>query len=233
MKTLIPIFILLFFAGGCKKALISSGWTYSIKGKMLQDCNGTPIANYDLQLKYKSAGPLDEPSKILGTTTTDAQGNFTISGIPIEYLNSLYLQHVVNANDVDNWWYSGSVKRPANDNEVVDLGTFYGEYELNSVVKLDIDNTKFGTNDTLYVGNLGDFRALYPIPTTTILTFSKSQMNSLVWFYEKGLGLQWGIGKAYYNSLNTPNPPSDWELHRFFAKQTLCGYGDTTYYKIQ
>src|SRR5690606_2215757 len=98
-------------------------------------------------------------------TTTDLQGNFTFTDIPVKYNSSLYLTHVIDAENLVRWADNFETGYGLQDGQVVDLGTFYEQQILYTMAKLKIDKSKFASTDTLYVGDgMGNYNLYYPIP---------------------------------------------------------------------
>src|SRR5690606_23609184 len=126
MKAILIICVFSILASGCKKILGSDG-TYSIKGKMLRDCSGAPFAIYNLRLHHQG-GPITYDSRDW-TTTTDLDGNFVFSNIPIKYNGAFRMLD----DEGKTWWLEGGILIINKD--IIDIGTFYGEQKIFTVAK--------------------------------------------------------------------------------------------------
>ena len=216
----------------CKKAFESDA-TYTITGKMLTDCSGEPLANYGIRLRYKSGGPLDpKESTVLGIDTTDAQGNFTFSNIPVKYKSSLAIFHDISNEDLTIWW-SGSVD-VRQDGDVVDLGNFYGSHSDVALTKFNIDITKFNSFDTLYIGQgWNNYNYLYPISDNIIFEFGRNYNVPGRANETDSFKIFWGIGRIFYDSLSKNHYQTpDSKYHTFKCRAYTCNVEDTIVFSI-
>lgn len=235
MKNLIysiPLLAIIAFCG-CNKIGGTTN-TYNLKGRMLQDCTGKPLALYSMNLFWKAPSSL-YTSQELGTATTDLQGNFTISNISSKYLEGLQLYHHLDADNIVKWYSNFSVPiMPGDNGRTVDLGDFYIAQEKKSLLKLTINTSSFKPTDTLYIGiHSNYYRRVFPITASAFVEFSTViSVPALSENPPQNFALYWGAGKAYFDSLNSPLPPANASQHLFYAKTAICANPDTTYQTI-
>jgi len=208
--------------------------TYSLTGRMLKDCSGDPYKNYSLTFYIPGAG-LGQKTTELGTVSTDDKGYFKLSNIPSNQSANIYLKHTIDANYVTTWG-SFTIPGSANiydDNAVYDLGDYYGEFSLNAVTSILIDNSSYNNQDTLYIGyHSNHFQVISPIPDKFIYKFKKSGKGSRQDSYPSEEYITWGIGKTFFDSLYIPGAVANKDDYKFFTKLSFCTYPDTTYYSI-
>ena len=225
------LFGVIIINNSCNKIFGVNG-TYTIRGRFLKDCNGEPIANYGIRLEQN--GGLFSKSRDLAKDTTDANGYYEFTNIPINNKENLEVLHDIKWDQVTNWGGTRGSLGNIKDGDVI-TWNFYGSYQINVLLKLDIDASSFNPNDTLYIGRDKDnFKILYPIPTKSILTFNRnilvpslSQLPTGGLFY-----INWGVGKNFYDSLNKPNTLIDVDNYTLKAKPTICVMPDTSYFTI-
>jgi hypothetical protein len=224
MKAIVPICIFVLFVAGCIKT--PKDEHYSIKGKMLKDCNGTPLALYGLTLHYK-ASLFDDKNDRDWTTTTDLQGNFTFPNIPGNYRGNLYLY----SQDHQPWGGNFDTPFGAIDGQTIDLGTFYEEFKMFTVARFNVNTNSFSPSDTLYIGGVtDDFQYYYPVPVSVIVSDSELSLNSGIGQGNpKGWGFVWGRNKRDFDSARLN---ANMAYHLVYSKIGICTLPDTTFLSI-
>jgi hypothetical protein len=231
MKTFLLSIVLLLLLGtlGCKK-WFSDNYTFTLKGTAVRDCSGTPFA-FDSVILCRRQNGWGSPSQSF-TTITDANGNFTFSGLSQTYTAQFDLSY----REAGNGTRLISGYRPSlngNDGQVVDLGKVYHTYVVQTIFKLDIDQARFNAADTLYIGYEQHHPLiLFPIPSSTIVALSHTNYDQYPLVIEDSILVGWSTHRSHYDSIVASYQPADAEQHKFFSKAAFCGYPDTGYYVI-
>lgn len=132
--------------------------TYTWKGKLVEDCSETPAANVDISLEVTYTGVPDDDYEVIASTTTDADGNFSLTYKRIRK---------ANASDVslllDNGQLSGGTLLVGPVNENVDRNVAIEDCSL-----LFVSVRNLSGQDSLYlsVGEVFDtpYRQVIALP---------------------------------------------------------------------
>lgn len=188
MKTRLFIIsaISLIFLNSCKK---ESSKTFSISGRMLEDCSQQPYANKEISFFQRiGADWVGQTSGgELGTTMTDANGNFTFKYKP-QNSNDIRIQEAAG------FGFNPIIENIPSGENVKNLNFFRNpRYKLQVI--LNVTNPR-QTGDTLFITDYsGIYYLKYPCPlssgvlyTNTNATKSPSQLNnnqlSLTWYFK-------------------------------------------------
>jgi hypothetical protein len=174
-KTKIILFLLILFAfASCKHDEV----VCTLKGRILNDCNGAPFANQEIALKQELSSGLTIQGGILAETTTDADGNFVFTyqsenGEPLS----------INC--------SGPIIQGIPVKKTQDIGTFFSYGKANFTISL-VTSRPFTNLDTLYYTN-------YVSPETGITRikvgpFTNQVLDSIV---SHTLGGPFNYGESY------------------------------------
>ncbi len=93
------LFGVIIIYNSCNKIFGVNG-TYTIRGRFLKDCNGEPIANYAIRLEQN--GGLFSKSRDLAKDTTDANGYYEFTNIPINNKADFEVLHDIKWDQVPN-----------------------------------------------------------------------------------------------------------------------------------
>jgi len=114
---------------------------YTVKGRLITSCSGNPVANQEISLKQASS--IFGGGGVLGTTNTDANGNFSFS----------YNSKDCSNNDDLRINLSGPVIENIPTNENVELGTLVCSPVCKIVYRVKINNP-YTAYDTLMCLNI-------------------------------------------------------------------------------
>jgi hypothetical protein len=132
-----------------------------VKGRILLDCSGKPLANTKIELMGK---PTLLSSSVYEETTTDAQGNFAFSYVPkgADYL-------IIRSDS------HGRIMELIPNRENVDLGEILPTGYGNFVIKLKA-NKEYTDQDTIYYTTFR-FQSTHP---TIIGPFKSGVIDSII-----------------------------------------------------
>ena len=122
----------LFLGSQCKE---KQDTIFTLKGRIVADCSGTPVPDFELVLK--SVPTLFGTGGKLGETITDENGYFTIQYKPEGGM--LRLLH------------SGPIIEGMPKQKLLDLGDVILNGTVRFIIKLQVNNNTYTENDTIYV----------------------------------------------------------------------------------
>jgi hypothetical protein len=195
LKPLVVIAVILLFASCGKKG----DNPYHIKGKLVADCSGTPVAGIRLRVHQKTnlfgGGGGDK-----GFDTTDAAGNFDIICPDLNGLGT-YLEYG-SGDDYEKTIFNDIPVSGTGDNSrVYDLGTVFEQATFSTALKIDIGTSR-PTADTLYYGRSRiDYDIIAPMNAGTYQkAFSGSGMVISNTDDSSRMSIFWGIGRKDFDS---------------------------------
>ena len=143
--------------------------TFTIKGTLLKDCTGEPIAGrYIYATDFVKFG---HGAQKIGETSTDINGNFELV---CDYYDG------EDPKQVKGLLGEYSTPRGMKSGTVIDLGRVYRRFETSVVVQLDVANNAVDVlNDTLLLIGSSLYQKVYPIPLgKTNILYSYEYDNS-------------------------------------------------------
>ena len=228
LKLIVLSFLLLSVAA-CKKTFLSKH-TFTLKGTLIEDCSGTPLAFDTVYLFHKTEG---WPSSSWSLKTiSDANGNFSIPNISKSYTKNFDLSYK------DGHGGGGGISHytPSlndEDEQIIDLGKLYHTYMVYTAFTLNIDKTKFGAGDTLFVGyDHYNTDTLYPIPSSAMITLTQRHYDEYPFAPEDSILVFWSNHRSHYDSLLSNYQPVNSVLHKFYSKATFCSASVTGNFTI-
>lgn len=207
------LFLFICFCISCKPEPPDPIGHFTIKGKLIDTCNGNAInLPWNLAVVYGDNGIPDDQ------TVSDKNGNFEIkcklypTGFKY-YLSPLGLDSALKIN-------------PKNG-DIVDLGDLKIGYKVFLNVKFSFGSVN--PTDTLYVGKSVDNPLIltYPIPTSKVVHYGYQTYQSMNGGSSprQSIGF-WGIGKlAFSNAIAT-------QTNKINAKEVPCTPSDTFFVNI-
>jgi hypothetical protein len=167
MKNLFIILALIFFTfTACKK----DDSTYTISGTFYKDCN-TPLANATIEFSQHASDPFSHQDPTIGTTTTDANGNFTFSYTA----RNSYEGSIIVFPIVSGYYPSALIDNiPTNQN----IQNFVSINKAKSyrVYKVSCSNP-LTSNDTLFIGSTPNNYKFYVGPFNNGFTLDTIQQS--------------------------------------------------------
>ena len=164
-KTILFILIIATF-NSCKHDEV----VCTLKGRILNECNGAPFANQEIALKQELSSGLTIEGGVLAETTTDADGNFVFT-YQSENGESLSIN------------YSGPIIEGIPLKKTQDLGTIIYSPSCKIVYRVKVNNPHT-INDTLACFNLdhpdpNGIRIVGPFHDTTFGLFNVPSMKTM------------------------------------------------------
>lgn len=210
---------LLFLACGllsaCRKN--DNGGSFTYKGRWLEDCNGTPVANKTLKAEMYIYG-FNKKDRYDAACITDSLGNFSLtlpnhgSSVDLRFITEAYIP--VNYTDGGN-------------GNVYDLGTVYTHCNAEAVIRVHFN---VAHTDTFYIGSpaLNAYDHIYPASGTNYIKLSIENGIGMdyneeqhLYHYSTGLNYLYGFGwQHFYDTLHTNGGPKLLHLDNVFS---ACG----------
>jgi len=139
----------------------------TLKGRILNDCNGAPFANQEIALKQELSSGLTIEGGVLAETTTDADGNFVFT-----YQNENGEPLSIN--------YSGPIIEGIPVSKALDIGSIIINPTCKIVYRVKVVNP-YTINDTLVCHDIAHpsiqgIRVAGPLHDTTFGIFYASSM---------------------------------------------------------
>ena len=191
--TTAAIFLLLLLTTACDK----EPKTYTVSGRLLQDCSGAPIAGRRLRVAVSYSpdiffGPLTDDIQSAGTGVTNAEGNFSFT---INAQPGWDGFELVDEDSTAN--YTSQSARA--DGDAIALGTIYRSTTRVGTLRIEVDSTLNGTTDTLYYGTAHELHFLHPISAATV-SFTFLTGVAAVTAMPDTISIYWGITRAGFDS---------------------------------
>jgi hypothetical protein len=214
---------LLFLACGllsaCRKN--DNGGSFTYKGRWLEDCSGTPVANKTLKAEMYIYG-FNKKDRYDATCITDSLGNFSLalpnhgSSVDLRFITEAYIP--VNNTEGGN-------------GNVYDLGTVYSRCNINAVLRVHFNSPHA---DTFYIGGSfgSTYGSIYPASGTGILSISIVNQTSMIYnseqhsyHYDTRLNYLYGFGwQQYHDAFKTNGGPKLIHMENVFS---ICSPPDT------
>jgi hypothetical protein len=192
MKLPILLLTILILIGNssCKKEADQS---FSISGRVLEDCNMQPYANKEIFFfqRVSANWALQTSGGELGSTTTDANGNFKFNYKP-QNDNDIRIQAAAALG------FNPLIENIPSTQDVGDLN-FYRNPRYKLQVSLNISNPR-SVGDTLFITDYsGIYYLKFPCPLTNGVLYTtasaiispvqlKNNKLSLTWFFKNSSG---------------------------------------------
>ena len=171
---------------------------YTVKGRILNSCNGVPFANQEIALKQSSS--LSGRGGVLNTTSTDANGYFTFTYNSSDCIDGENMS--INC--------SGPIIEYIPTQQNIEIGTFFSYGIANFTISL-VTSRPFTSADTLYYTNY-----VYPLSNPArikIGPFTNQVLDSIVSFSLGGpfkYGVNYStLGVRYYVNHSNMNHYKD------------------------
>lgn len=212
----------------CKKeGLNGGGGTYTLKGRILRDCSGTPIAGAKLRVSFSSGSVLNpEYDASAGSGTTAADGTFQIECE--NHGSGLISLHSDAGNTGVNWVNDYEIANT--EDATLDFGTLYETFQLTLLVKFTA--TSLSLNDTLYFGEYKTRSWDTVVGLNGSIVFaSTSESFGDRPPYQGVRRLAWGIGLSdYHRAIDSLESSSNSGVnyHVVASKLNICDERDTT-----
>lgn len=204
------------FHSSCKK---KSKGTYTVKGKLMDSCDGSPYANISIIVRYSGGPSFNMESRdSVGVGTTDGSGNFEIVCQNFGR-GSFTIYTPANFSGftfVENYFIENDARK------LYDFGNVYKWNKFYSIVNI----TKSGTfllSDTLYFGD----KIIHPVTSGTskeIFTYSYlgTRSNFDISSHSEIRDLYCAFGKTAYDNVVNNKVATN----RISAKYLYCGQPD-------
>ena len=218
---IITVLLAVSFLAACKKSKEGPvPINFTLKGRLLKDCSGIPVANERLNILSRQFAVISNGygRKEIGSGSTDIEGYFSIICARFERGGIIYLkQSWADSN-------TGGIDVEARAGDVIDIGDVYEHYTAASVLQFNFAQSH---TDTLFVANWDatDTFFVYPAAGTQYVRLSRSYVGKPVQNYFA----YYGFGSA---GLKQPAQGVGGVNIRAEHAFEICGPGDTTVVNI-
>jgi hypothetical protein len=181
---------------GCSKGIDGGSPTITIKGRIMRDCSGAPVAGMTLDFYVVSDNATaGGKSGIIGHTTTDADGNFSMTGA--NYGDGT-LSVYQNFNDSRAYRFVYNYPISVVGGSEITLGDIYYQYRTSLAVRFSRAANK--PTDTLYFGEFRNRTIGYAVGQAIdgFTYYSAYDLNGEQLPYAEEKKWVWGIGMADY-----------------------------------